>query len=71
MYIANDMLYKMLFVNKYFFFSFVPSVKVAALSHSTVEQELFPLATHASECLDRLYPSGRLLEVGHQHLCDL
>ncbi|XP_064615103.1 LOW QUALITY PROTEIN: diacylglycerol kinase delta-like [Liolophura sinensis] len=40
----------------------IKSVKVAALSHSTVEQELFPLATLASDCLDRLYPSGRLLE---------
>ncbi|KAL3847643.1 hypothetical protein ACJMK2_018545 [Sinanodonta woodiana] len=37
-------------------------VKVASLSYSVVEQELFPLATRSSEYLDRLYPSGRLSE---------
>ncbi|KAL4219804.1 hypothetical protein ACF0H5_020216 [Mactra antiquata] len=37
-------------------------VKVAALTYSSVEQELFPLATRASEYLDRLYPSGHLSE---------
>ena len=28
-----------------------------------MEQELFPLAQRASECLDCLYPSGKLAEV--------
>ncbi|XP_060578778.1 diacylglycerol kinase delta-like isoform X3 [Ruditapes philippinarum] len=37
-------------------------VKVASLTYSSIEQELFPLATRASEYLDRLYPSGRLSE---------
>ncbi|XP_064639407.1 diacylglycerol kinase delta-like isoform X2 [Lineus longissimus] len=50
----------------------IKSVKVAAITHSSVEQDLFQLATHASGCLDRLYPSGRLAEAegtdseGHQ-----
>lgn len=39
------------------------SVKVASKNNTTVEQELAPLAQRASECLDRLYPSGRLAEV--------
>ena len=39
------------------------SVKVASISHSTVEQELFHLATQASSFLDRLYPAGKLNEV--------
>ncbi|XP_052783557.1 diacylglycerol kinase delta-like isoform X2 [Mya arenaria] len=37
-------------------------VKVASLTYSSVEQELFPLATRASEYMDRLYPSGQLVE---------
>jgi hypothetical protein len=44
------------------------SVKVAAITHSSVEQDLFQLATHASGCLDRLYPSGRLAEVRSTNL---
>ncbi|XP_046342840.1 diacylglycerol kinase delta-like isoform X3 [Haliotis rufescens] len=42
--------------------SLIRCVKVAARSHSTIEQELFPLAQQASSCLDRLYPSGKLPE---------
>ncbi|XP_025079180.1 diacylglycerol kinase delta-like isoform X4 [Pomacea canaliculata] len=38
-------------------------VKVASKNNTTVEQELAPLAQRASECLDRLYPSGRLSEL--------
>ncbi|XP_041350490.1 diacylglycerol kinase delta-like isoform X2 [Gigantopelta aegis] len=37
-------------------------IKVASKSNSSVEQELYPLAQRASECLDRLYPSGKLAE---------
>ncbi|KAH3810599.1 hypothetical protein DPMN_138992, partial [Dreissena polymorpha] len=42
--------------------SLIKIVKCASLTYSTVEQELFPLATRASEYLDRLYPSGQLVE---------
>ncbi|KAK3094795.1 hypothetical protein FSP39_006352 [Pinctada imbricata] len=42
--------------------SLIKCVKVAAMKYSAVEQELFPLATRASEYMDRLYPSGRLAE---------
>lgn len=45
----------------YYFFSC--SVKVASKNNSSVEQELYTLAQRASECLDRLYPSGKLAEV--------
>nr|KAG5696384.1 hypothetical protein BaRGS_030484 [Batillaria attramentaria] len=38
------------------------SVKVASKNNSTVEQELYSLAQRASECLDRLYPAGKLAE---------
>ncbi|XP_069104999.1 diacylglycerol kinase delta-like isoform X3 [Argopecten irradians] len=41
----------------------IKCVKVSALNYSTVEQELFPFATQASEYMDRLYPSGRLAEL--------
>ncbi|ELT92758.1 hypothetical protein CAPTEDRAFT_214359 [Capitella teleta] len=40
--------------------SLIKSVKVASICHSTVEQDLFHLATQASGFLDRLYPSGTL-----------
>lgn len=40
------------------------SVKIASLKYSAVEQELFPLATQASEYMDRLFPAGKLAEVG-------
>lgn len=39
------------------------SVKVAALKYSPVEQELSPVAIEASEYMDKLYPSGKLVEV--------
>lgn len=39
------------------------SVKIASLNYSAVEQELFPLATQASEYMDRLFPAGKLAEV--------
>ena len=54
---------KLVDVHKFRILLYVFSVKVASLTYSTVEQELFPLATRASEYLDRLYPSGRLSEV--------
>ncbi|KAI0225545.1 Diacylglycerol kinase eta [Lamellibrachia satsuma] len=38
----------------------IKSVKVASICHSTLEQDLFHLATQASGFLDRLYPCGRL-----------
>lgn len=47
--------------NNIFIFPF--SVKIASLKYSAVEQELFPLATQASEYMDRLFPAGKLAEV--------
>ncbi|KAL5005462.1 hypothetical protein ScPMuIL_018918 [Solemya velum] len=44
----------------------IQCVKVASLKYSTVQQELFSTATQASECMDRLYPSGRLAEPTHR-----
>lgn len=38
-------------------------MKIASLNYSAVEQELFPLATQASEYMDRLFPAGKLAEV--------
>ena len=38
-------------------------MKIASLKYSAVEQELFPLATQASEYMDRLFPAGKLAEV--------
>ncbi|XP_070213170.1 diacylglycerol kinase delta-like isoform X4 [Littorina saxatilis] len=43
--------------------SLIRCVKVASKNNSNVEQELFPLAQSASECLDRLYPAGKLAEL--------
>ncbi|XP_050417388.1 diacylglycerol kinase delta isoform X2 [Patella vulgata] len=37
-------------------------VKAASKTHTSVEQELFPLSQKASDSLDRLYPSGKLSE---------
>nr|KAG5687022.1 hypothetical protein BaRGS_016492 [Batillaria attramentaria] len=42
--------------------SLIRCVKVASKNNSTVEQELYSLAQRASECLDRLYPAGKLAE---------
>ncbi|CAL1533005.1 unnamed protein product [Lymnaea stagnalis] len=41
----------------------IRSVKVAAKSHSSVENELIPIAQQTSECVDRLYPAGKLAEM--------
>ncbi|XP_013412393.1 diacylglycerol kinase delta isoform X2 [Lingula anatina] len=40
----------------------IRSVKIASICHSSVEQELYHLATQASGFLDRLYPAGKLAE---------
>ncbi|XP_056006350.1 diacylglycerol kinase delta-like isoform X7 [Ostrea edulis] len=40
----------------------IKCVKIASLNYSAVEQELFPLATQASEYMDRLFPAGKLAE---------
>uniref|UniRef100_A0A8W8IX28 SAM domain-containing protein n=1 Tax=Magallana gigas TaxID=29159 RepID=A0A8W8IX28_MAGGI len=40
----------------------IKGVKIASLKYSAVEQELFPLATQASEYMDRLFPAGKLAE---------
>eukprot|EP00105_Crassostrea_gigas_P007587 XP_011421888.1 PREDICTED: diacylglycerol kinase delta isoform X3 [Crassostrea gigas] len=44
----------------------IKGVKIASLKYSAVEQELFPLATQASEYMDRLFPAGKLAEVKHR-----
>ncbi|XP_074657542.1 diacylglycerol kinase delta-like isoform X2 [Tubulanus polymorphus] len=50
----------------------IKSVKVASISHSSVEQELFQLSTQASSSLDKLYPAGKLSEVvPRSHVTDL
>ncbi|XP_078312935.1 diacylglycerol kinase delta-like isoform X5 [Crassostrea virginica] len=41
----------------------IKCVKIASLNYSAVEQELFPLATQASEYMDRLFPAGKLAEM--------
>ncbi|XP_062576598.1 diacylglycerol kinase delta-like [Saccostrea cucullata] len=43
--------------------SLIKCVKIASLNYSAVEQELFPLATQASEYMDRLFPAGKLAEM--------
>ncbi|KAH9513882.1 hypothetical protein Btru_031660 [Bulinus truncatus] len=40
----------------------IRSVKVAAKSHSCVENDLIPIAQQTSEYVDRLYPTGKLAE---------
>ncbi|XP_056006352.1 diacylglycerol kinase delta-like isoform X9 [Ostrea edulis] len=44
----------------------IKCVKIASLNYSAVEQELFPLATQASEYMDRLFPAGKLAELHHR-----
>ncbi|XP_059151965.1 diacylglycerol kinase delta-like [Physella acuta] len=43
--------------------SVIRSVKVAAKCHSSAESELIPLAEQTLECVDKLYPVGRLTEI--------
>ncbi|XP_035826816.1 diacylglycerol kinase delta [Aplysia californica] len=43
--------------------SVIRSVKVAAKSHSSVESDLIPIAQQTSQCVDRLYPVGKLAEM--------
>ncbi|XP_070538443.1 diacylglycerol kinase delta-like isoform X2 [Ptychodera flava] len=40
----------------------IRSVKIATISHSTVEQELSPFASSASNSLDVLFPGGKIAE---------
>ncbi|BFZ00570.1 hypothetical protein BsWGS_03608 [Bradybaena similaris] len=41
----------------------IRSVKVAAKAHRSVEHELIPIAQQTSECVDRLYPAGKMAEM--------
>ena len=45
------------------------SVKMAAKCHSCVENDLIPIAQQTWECVDRLYPQGKLTEVCIVSIC--
>lgn len=43
-------------------YPFVYSVKIVAISNSTFEQDLHPVATQVASYIERLYPGGKLVE---------
>ncbi|XP_035213113.1 diacylglycerol kinase delta-like, partial [Stegodyphus dumicola] len=53
--------------------SLIRSIKITAISHSAVEQELLPIALQVANCIEKLYPGGKIAEgnVTRQILTDL